>query len=89
MTKAAGDQSISGAGADKDSFVKMLAIAQQNHPTSENYQLWIKAHPAGKVGYLTELELPNTVKIIREHLNPIELLEQMDEVYTVSLTHGI
>lgn len=85
IDQVAGDQSINGAGADSDSFVKMLAVAQERHP---NAQLWIKAHPAGKVGYLTELDLPNSVKIIRENVNPIELLEPMDEVYTVSSHMG-
>lgn len=88
IDQVAGDQSINGAGADKDSFVKMLKVAQKNYPISENCQLWIKAHPAGKIGYLTELELPKTVKIIRDNVNPIELLEQMDEVYTVSSHMG-
>lgn len=85
IDQVAGDQSINGAGADKDSFIKMLKIAQQNHPKA---QLWIKAHPAGKIGYLTEIELPNAINIIQESVNPIELLEQMDDVYTVSSHMG-
>lgn len=88
IDQVAGDQSITGAGADKDSFVKMLEIAEQNHPASDKCQLWIKAHPAGKVGYLTQINLPKDIKIIRGNINPIELLEHMDEVYTVSSHMG-
>ncbi len=85
IDQVAGDQSINGAGADKDSFAKMLATAQAHHP---NAQLWIKAHPAGKVGYLTEIDLPSHINVIRDNVNPIELLEPMDEVYTVSSHMG-
>lgn len=85
IDQVAGDQSITGAGASKKSFAKMLKVARQNHP---NATLWIKAHPAGKIGYLTELKLPKNCHIIRENINPIVLLENMDEVYTVSSHMG-
>lgn len=85
IDQVAGDQSIIGAGASKKSFAKMFKAAEQTHP---NATLWVKAHPAGKLGYLTELELPKTINIIHDKVNPIELLEQMDEVYTVSSHMG-
>lgn len=85
IDQVANDQSISGAGANEQDFANMLKTACQNHP---NAQIWIKAHPAGKIGYLTELDLPNNCQVIRENVNPIELLEVMDEVYTVSSHMG-
>ncbi|WP_019519869.1 capsular polysaccharide biosynthesis protein [Faucicola boevrei] len=85
IDQVAGDQSISGAGATADTFTKMLKMACDTHPTAT---IWIKAHPAGKVGYLTEQILPNQVRLISHAVNPLELLEQMDEVYTVSSHMG-
>lgn len=84
IDQVAGDQSITGAGASKKSFAKMLTMAQQQYPTA---QLWIKAHPAGH-GYLGQLDLPRSIKVITTAVNPIELLEQMDAVYTVSSHMG-
>lgn len=85
IDQVAGDQSIHGAGATKKTFKQMLKTAQSQHPSA---QLWIKAHPAGKLGYLTELDLPDNIHIIRESVNPIELLSKMDMVYTVSSHMG-
>lgn len=85
IDQVADDQSIAGANADKQTFAKMLKIAQNNHP---NAQIWIKAHPASDKGYLTALKLPKNCQIIREKVNPIELLSVMDEVYTVSSHMG-
>ncbi len=85
IDQVAGDQSITGAGASKKSFAKMLNVAQRHHP---NAQIWIKAHPAGKQGYLTTLKLPDNVRLIRQAVNPIEFLRHMDEVYTVSSHMG-
>ncbi len=90
IDQVAGDQSIAGAGADNESFANMLEVAQNGlsntlHPDT---QLWIKAHPAGKVGYLTKLNIPTNIHIIGQAVNPIELLEHMDEVYTVSSHMG-
>ena len=85
IDQVAGDQSIAGAGASKKSFAKMLKAAQRQYP---NAQLWVKAHPAGKLGYLTELKLPPSVRVISTRVNPIELLERIDAVYTVSSHMG-
>lgn len=89
IDQVAGDASIAGAGADKSQFKKMLTDACNNHPTA---QIWIKAHPAGKKGYLTELSIPrkdkHRVRIIADKSNPIALLEQVTDVYTVSSHMG-
>ncbi|WP_040625103.1 capsular polysaccharide biosynthesis protein [Moraxella macacae] len=98
IDQVAGDQSIRGAGANAAAFLKMLQTAQNQHPKAV---IWIKAHPAG-IGYLTKLiadseknnnsetnnNLATNVKFIHSNVNPIELLEHIDEVYTVSSHMG-
>lgn len=80
-----GDASIKGAGANKRQFKKMLRAAIKNHP---NAYIWIKAHPASDNGYLTALTLPKNVRVIKQAVNPIALLKQVDQVYTVSSHMG-
>jgi len=85
IDQVAGDASVKGAGANKRQFKKMLKFACHNHP---NAHIWIKAHPASKSGYLSNLKLPKNVRLLTEFLNPIELLKQVSEVYTVSSHMG-
>ncbi|MGE6361309.1 capsular polysaccharide biosynthesis protein [Psychrobacter glacincola] len=85
IDQVVGDASITGAGADKRQFKKMLKSACRNHPHAH---IWIKAHPASKSGYLTRLKLPKQVRLLTQALNPIQLLEQVDHVYTVSSHMG-
>lgn len=85
IDQVAGDASIKGAGADKRQFKRMLKAACRNHP---NAHIWVKAHPAAKSGYLTNLKLPKNVRLLNQALNPIELLAQVDHVYTVSSHMG-
>ena len=85
IDQVAGDQSIKGAGATKKSFANMLKVAKAQHPHAK---IWVKAHPAGKLGYLTALSLPSDVQVITDAVNPIELLQAMAAVYTVSSHMG-
>ncbi len=85
IDQVAGDASIKGAGADKRQFKQMLKAACGNHPDAH---IWIKAHPAAKTGYLTNLKLPKNVRLLTRALNPIALLEQVSHVYTVSSHMG-
>lgn len=85
IDQVAGDASITGAGADKRQFKRMLKAACRNHP---NAHIWIKAHPASKSGYLTSLKLPKNVRLLTQALNPIALLAQVEHVYTVSSHMG-
>lgn len=85
IDQVAGDQSIIGANADENTFQHMLQIACANHPDAT---IWIKAHTASDLGYLTALSLPKNCQIIRQSVNPIELLKQVDDVYTVSSHMG-
>lgn len=85
IDQVAGDASIKGAGADKRQFKRMLKAACRHHPDAH---IWIKAHPAGKSGYLTRLKLPKNAQLLTQALNPIALLEKVDHVYTVSSHMG-
>ena len=85
IDQVVGDASIKGAGANKRQFKKMLKAACRNHPHAH---IWIKAHPASKSGYLTRLKLPKHVRLLTQALNPIQLLAQVDHVYTVSSHMG-
>ncbi len=49
IDQVAGDASIQGAGADRFAFYRMLSSAIQAHPC-----VYIKAHPAAKVGFLVD-----------------------------------
>lgn len=85
IDQVAGDASIKGAGANKGQFKRMLKAACRHHPHAH---IWIKAHPAAKTGYLSNLKLPKNVRILNQALNPMALLAQVDHVYTVSSHMG-
>ena len=85
IDQVVGDASIKGAGADGKQFKRMLKAACRNHPHAH---IWIKAHPAAKSGYLTSLKRPKNVRLLTQALNPIELLAQVSDVYTVSSHMG-
>lgn len=78
------DASITGAGADKDSFFAMLTQARHAYPT---HNLWVKAHPAGK-GHFKKEQLPKDVFFLDHACNPIALITQADALYTVSSHMG-
>lgn len=85
-----GDQSIKYAGATPETFKTMLAQACIDHPDAT---IWVKTHPdvlAGKAqAHFTpeDFNHPN-IRLLTEHYNPVELLQQMDEVYVVSSQLG-
>lgn len=85
-----GDQSIKYAGATPDTFKSMLRQACIDHPDGI---IWVKTHPdvlAGKAqAHFTQEDFnhPN-IRLLTEHYNPVELLQQMDEVYVVSSQLG-
>lgn len=83
IDQVAGDASIQGAGASKDSFLAMLAHARSQYPDAN---IWIKAHPAGK-GYFSQNDIEHPF-YLTEKCNPIALLEQVSAVYTVSSHMG-
>lgn len=85
------DCSVAGAGANQAQFKKMLEDVLHQH---QDAHIWIKTHPAGKQGYLTELVnlLPEktgqNLHLLTENINPIALLKQVSHVYTVSSHMG-
>lgn len=86
VDQTAGDLSITCGLADRSTFADMLASARAEHPDAE---IVVKTHPdvlAGKKsGYL---EAAVGVTLMAEAISPIDLLEQVDAVYTVSSQMG-
>jgi capsular polysaccharide export protein len=93
IDQTAGDMSVSLGGASADTFSAMLAAARAENPQATIY---VKTHPevtAGrKGGYLTQVQDgvvdgQRTV-VLRQAINPLSLIEQMDRVYVVTSTMG-
>ena len=93
IDQTAGDMSVSLGGASADTFAAMLAAARAENPQATIY---VKTHPevtAGrKGGYLTQVQDgvvdgQRTV-VLRQAINPLSLIEQMDRVYVVTSTMG-
>lgn len=86
IDQTAGDLSISCGLADRSTFANMLASARAEHPGAE---IIVKTHPdvvAGKKrGYL---ERPRGVRLLSEPIQPGDVFEQIDAVYTVSSQMG-
>ena len=88
-----GDASINGAGATQKQFRLMLKQACRDHT---NADIYIKAHPAAKIGYLVNSKSfkylskkdQQRIQVIDSNVNPILLLKQMNHVYTVSSHMG-
>ena len=84
-----GDLSVLYGGADATSFSEMLAAARAENPTATIY---IKTHPevssGRKRGYLTHIQDDEHTVVLREPINPLSLIEQMDRVYVVTSTMG-
>jgi capsular polysaccharide export protein len=82
-----GDRSVSCGLAGEESFRAMLETAIAENPSAE---VVVKTHPdvsAGKRrGYL--LRVPKGVRLFREPVNPLALLEPMERVYVVSSQLG-
>jgi len=88
-----GDMSVSLGGAGADTFAAMLAAARAENPQATIY---VKTHPevssGRKGGYLTAVQDgvadgQRTV-VLRQAINPLSLIEQMDRVYVVTSTMG-
>lgn len=99
VDQVSNDASIAGAGAVDDNFYQMLSCAIKDNPRSA---IWIKSHPAGKGILTSNHQLSHRAKnhlkrdniddkkihIIKQNVNPIALLNQVDKVYTVSSHMG-
>lgn len=89
VDQTAGDMSVALGAASAQTFDDMLAAALADNPMATVY---VKTHPevtAGrKGGYLTAVQPGSRVVVLREAVNPLSLIEQMDKVYVVSSTMG-
>ena len=93
IDQTAGDMSVSLGGASADTFTTMLAAARAENPQAT---IFVKTHPevtsGRKCGYLTDVQdgLVNGTRtvVLRQAINPLSLIEQMDRVYVVTSTMG-
>ena len=89
VDQTAGDMSVALGGADAQTFAAMLAAALSENPQATVY---VKTHPevtsGRKGGYLTAVQPDARVVVLRDAVNPLSLIQQMDKVYVVSSTMG-
>ena len=83
------DASVRASGADRNRFLEMLFVAQEEHPDAK---ILIKTHPETvqglRAGYFREEDRSHRVKFITEPVNPWALFENARAVYTVSSQMG-
>src|SRR3546814_14344093 len=67
----------------------MLAAARAEHPEATIY---VKTHPevssGRKAGYLSHIQNDERTVVLRDAVNPLSLIAQMDHVYVVTSTMG-
>lgn len=89
VDQTVGDLSVTYGSASADTFAAMLACARAEHPGATIY---VKTHPevsAGrKRGYLSALADDAHTVVLRAPIQPLSLLEHMDQVYVVTSTMG-
>ena len=89
IDQTAGDLSIVYGGAEAGSFQRMLAAARAEHPDAV---IVVKTHPevsgGRKKGYLSDVVADERTCVLRDSVNPIQLLQAVDEVYVVTSTMG-
>ena len=89
VDQTAGDMSVAKGGASAATFDAMLAAALAENPLATVY---VKTHPevtsGRKGGYLTGVQPDTRTVVVRDAVNPMSLIAQMDKVYVVSSTMG-
>lgn len=84
-----GDMSVEYGGADVKAFAQMLDAALAENPQGIIY---VKTHPevssGKKNGYLTSEKNSERLVMLREAINPISLISEMDKVYVVTSGMG-
>ncbi|MDD1649167.1 MAG: hypothetical protein LUO80_02070, partial [Methylococcaceae bacterium] len=89
IDQTAGDMSVTLGGATADTFAAMLAAARVENPQATIY---VKTHPevssGRKGGYLTHVQDDARTVVLRQTVNPLSLIEQMDRVYAVTSNMG-
>lgn len=89
IDQTAGDMSVALGGASAASFSQMLTAAYAENPDATVY---VKTHPevtsGRKQGYLSHVQDDERTVALRQAINPLSLIEQMDKVYVVTSTMG-
>lgn len=89
IDQTAGDMSVTLGAAGAETFAAMLAAARAENPQATIY---VKTHPevtsGRKGGYLTAAQDDESTVVLRQAINPLSLIEQMDRVYVVTSTMG-
>lgn len=89
IDQTVGDMSVVLGGASAHIFPDMLATARAENPHATIY---VKTHPevtsGRKGGYLTHVRPDDRTVLLRDAVNPMSLLKQMDKVYVVTSTMG-
>ncbi len=89
VDQTAGDLSVTLGSANADTFAAMLAAARAENPDATIY---VKTHPevssGRKRGYLTWVRDDQRTVVLRQAINPLDLLERMDRVYVVTSQMG-
>lgn len=83
------DASVRASGADRNRFLEMLFLAQDEHPGAP---IVIKTHPETaqglREGYFREEDRSHRVKFCSDAVNPWALFDNARAVYTVSSQMG-
>jgi capsular polysaccharide export protein len=84
-----GDMSVQYGGATSNTFTEMLSLAFIENPRAT---IFVKTHPevssGNKSGYLTSVKDSDRVVVLRDAVNPIDLIKKMDKVYVVTSGMG-
>ncbi|TMM55632.1 capsular polysaccharide biosynthesis protein [Sulfitobacter sabulilitoris] len=84
-----GDASVTACGADRNRFLEMLFVAQDEHPGAP---IVIKAHPETaqglRAGYYTDDDAGGRITLLTDPVSPWALFEGAIGVYTVSSQLG-
>ncbi len=84
-----GDMSVQYGDATSYTFNEMFSAALAENPQATIY---VKTHPevsfGKKSGYLTAVKNTERVVVLRDLINPIDLIKQMDKVYVVTSGMG-
>jgi capsular polysaccharide export protein len=84
-----GDASVTASGADRNRFLEMLFVAQEENPGAP---IVIKAHPETvrglREGYFQDQDLTANMQFVSEPISPWVLFEGAIGIYTVSSQLG-
>ncbi len=79
------DKSITYGMVMEEDFSRMLETALKENPGADIY---VKEHPVKSQGHFSDFAKNPRIHFLREPMNPLILLEQMDKVYTCTSQMG-